>query len=95
MLHHGAVMHWIGANACIELDRDIRLPMGAFVPGGPLVLASGLRVLLLEVNSQGVQSVSRMELSGQCAAGVSATANPGEFAVLGERGEITVFRMPR
>ncbi len=95
MLHNGAVMYWIGADACIELDRDIPSPIGAFIPGGPLVLASGLRVLLLEMDSRGVQSVTRLELTGQRAVGVSGAANPGEFAVLGEHGEMTVYRMPR
>ena len=95
MLNQGAIMYWIGARGCIELDRDIRAPMGAFVPGGPLVLASGLRLMLFDVSSQRVHSVTRLELSGQRAAGISSTASPGEFAVLGERGEVTVFRMPR
>jgi hypothetical protein len=35
-----------------------------------------------------------MELIGQCAVGISAAANPGEFAVLRENGEMTVYRMP-
>jgi len=65
------------------------------VPGGPLVLASASRVLLLEVDSRGVHSVKRLELRDQGAVGVSATMNAGEFAVLGTRGEMTIYRMPR
>jgi tetratricopeptide (TPR) repeat protein len=95
MLHAGAVMHWVGTPGCIELDRDILSPMGAFVPGGPLVLASGSHLMLLDVDSRGVQSVTRMELTGSKIVGVTATANPGEFAVLNERGEITVYRNSR
>jgi hypothetical protein len=95
MLHSGAVMHWIGSDSCIELDRDIHSPIAAFVPGGPLILASAFRVLILEVDSRGVHSVGRLELTGKRAIGVSATINAGEFAVLGERGEMTIYRMPR
>src|SRR5262249_23482432 len=28
MLNHGAVLHWVGSDGCIELDRDIQSPMG-------------------------------------------------------------------
>ena len=95
MLLQGAVMYWVGTDACIELDRDIQSPLGTFVPGGPMVLASGFRVLLLEMDSRGVHSIVRLELTGQRAVGVSAAANAAEFAVLGEQGEMTVYRMPR
>ena len=79
----------------IELDRDLQSPLGAFVPGGPLVLVSGHHVLLLEIDSQGVHSVTPMELNGQPAVAISAAANPGEFALLRENGEMTVYRLPR
>lgn len=92
MLKHGAVMYWMGADACIELDRDIMLPIGAFIPGGPLVLASGSQIMLLDVDSRGVQSVTRIESKVSPIVGVTATANPGEFALLTERGEIMIFR---
>ena len=95
MLEHGAVMYWCGAGGLIELDRDVASPMGAFVPGGPLVLISGSRAVLLEVDSRGVQSVRRMELPGQRPVGVSATDSPGQFAVLGAQGEMSLYRMPR
>lgn len=95
MLHGGAVMYWIGAESCTELDRDIQSPIGTFVPGGPLVLISGLQAVLLEADSRGVKSVTRMTLTGQRPVAVSATSNPGEFAVMGEHGEMTVYRMPR
>jgi hypothetical protein len=95
MLHQGAVMVWVGTDACIELDRDIPSPLGAFVPGGPLVLVSGSKLLALEVDSRGVHNVARLELDRRPVVGLSATANPGEFAVLSERGEMTVYRIPR
>ncbi len=95
MLEHGATMYWVGAHECMELDRDLGSPLGAFVPGGPLVLISGLRGLLLDVDSRGVQHATRFELAGQRPVGVTATSYPGEFGVLGERGEMTVYRMPR
>jgi len=95
MLEHGALLHWIGDSGFTELDRDIASPMGAFVPGGPLVLLSGNRLVLLEVDSRGVQKVTRVEATGRSLVGVSATASPGHFAVLAANGEITVYRMPR
>jgi tetratricopeptide (TPR) repeat protein len=95
LLHHGAVMFWVGADTCLELDRDIQSPMGAFVPGGPLVLVSGSKLLTLEVDSRGVHSVTRVEIDRQPIVGVCATSTPGEFAVLSERGEMIVYRIPR
>jgi tetratricopeptide (TPR) repeat protein len=91
MLHQGAVMYWAGADAYIELDRDIQSPIGAFVPGGPLVLASGSQVLCLEVDSRGVQNVTRLEQTGFHPVAVSATAAPGEFAILTLQGQLTVY----
>jgi hypothetical protein len=95
MLKHGAVMHWRGTSNCLQLDRDILSPIGAFVPGGPLVLVSDLRLLLIEVDSRGVHSVIRMDLTGQRVVGVTSTGNSGEFAVLGESGQMTIYRIPR
>jgi tetratricopeptide (TPR) repeat protein len=95
MLNTGAVLYWAGTNDCIELDRDIKSPLGAFVPGGPLVLISGTQLLLLDVDSRGVHGVVRMETSGSPLVGVCAAANPGEFAVLEERGFVTVYRSSR
>lgn len=95
MLAHGAVMYWSGADSCVELDRDIKSPLGAFVPGGPLVLVSGSDMLVIDVDSRGVQSVVRMQIAERRAVGVSATASPGEFAVLDEKGEVIVFRCPK
>jgi tetratricopeptide (TPR) repeat protein len=95
MLEQGAFLHWIGDSGFTELDRDIASPMGAFVPGGPLVLLSGNRLVLLEVDSRGVQSVTRVKATGRNLVGVSATASPGHFAVLAANGEMTVYRMPR
>ena len=96
MLRTGAVMYWIGAGSCIELDRDIQSPVGAFIPGSVMVLTSGaLGPLILDVDSQGVHSVARMPLPGQRLVGVCAAENPGEFALLGENGELKIYRMPR
>jgi hypothetical protein len=92
MLDHGAVMYWAGTDACVELDRDIASPLGAFVPNGPLVLASGSKLVVMDVDSRGVRHNTRMELSGQNIVGVSATSNPGEFAILNDRGEMVVYR---
>ena len=95
MLHQGAVMYWAGTNSCTELDRDIASPLGAFVPGGPLVLASGFRVVVLDVDARGVHCSTQMELACRRIVGVSATSNPGEFAVLNDRGEMTLYRHSR
>jgi len=95
MLQHGAVMYWVGANSCIELDKDIPSPIGAFVPGGPLVLVSGSQVMLMDVDSRGVHNVARLDLTGKRVVGVSSTANHGEFAVLEEGGQMTIYRVPR
>lgn len=95
MLEHGAVLHWVGAPGLIELDRDLGSPLGTFVPGGPLVLLSDSHLLLLDVDSRGVQKVTRAELTGQRPVGITATSSPGQFAVLGEKGEMTVYRVPQ
>lgn len=95
MLNHGAVLHWVGSDGCIELDRDIQSPKGAFIPGGPLVLVSGTQGVLLEADSRGVHSVVRSELASQRIAGICSTTSPAEFAVLNESGELIVYRMPR
>jgi hypothetical protein len=95
ILEQGALMHWIGSDGFIELDRDLPAPLAAFVPGGPLVLVSEPRSLLLDVDSRGVNRVTRMESGGQHPVGVSAAAEPGEFGILGAQGEMTVFRIPR
>jgi tetratricopeptide (TPR) repeat protein len=95
MLQAGALMYWVGSEASIELDRDSQSPIGAFIPNGPLVLASGSHAQLLEVDSSGVKSIVRQELTTRRAVGVCAAANPGEFAVLGENGEMTIYTMPR
>jgi tetratricopeptide (TPR) repeat protein len=95
LLNHGAALHWIGAPGLIELDRDITAPMATFVPGGPLVLLSDVQMILLDVDSRAVQKVTRVEVTGQRPMGVSATSSPGQFAVLGAKGEMTVYRMPQ
>ncbi len=95
MLEAGAVMFWLGDDSCMELERDIRSPLGVFIPGGPLVLASGSMLVLLEMDSRGVHKVVRMDLGASRVRGVSRTANPGEFAVLDDRGEIVVYRNQR
>ena len=91
MLENGAVMHWIGTPGLIELDRDIASPKGAFVSAGPLALVSDSRLLLLDVDSAGVQKVTRVELTGQRPVGISSAASPGQFAVLGAKGEMTLY----
>jgi hypothetical protein len=59
------------------------------------VLASHSQLLLLEVDSGGVHKCARVELTGHRTAGVSATASPGQFALLGAVGEMTVYRVPQ
>ena len=95
MLEHGAMMYWLGAPGLIQLDRDISSPQGAFLPGGPLVLISDPQLVLLDVDSRGVQKVTRVEVTGQRPVGVSATDSVGQFAVLGAKGEMTVYRVPQ
>jgi hypothetical protein len=95
MLAHGAVMHWMGAPGLIELDRDIASPKAAFVSAGPLAVISDSRLLLLDVDSAGMQKVTRVELTGQRPVGISSAASPGQFAVLGAKGEMTLYRVPR
>ncbi|HUA37784.1 MAG TPA: hypothetical protein VMA35_05215 [Candidatus Sulfopaludibacter sp.] len=95
MLHHGAVICWAGAENYIELDRDIASPLIAFVPAGPLVLAFGSQIVLLDVDACGVHRGLRMEPAAQQIVGLSATGNPGEFAILNARGEMIVYRDSR
>jgi hypothetical protein len=95
MLKQGAILHWVGTEIGIELDRDLESPIGTFVSGGPLVLISGFQALVLEIDSRGVKAITRQELSGKRPIAVSGTSNLGEFAVLGEQGEMTIYRFPR
>ena len=95
MLVRGAAMHWIGSPGLIELDRDIESPQGTFVHGGPLALISNARLVLLDVAARGVQKVTRLELTGQRPVGVCGTNSLGQFAVLGAKGGMTVYRVPR
>jgi len=94
LLGHGAVMHWIGSPGLIELDRDIAAPHAAFVPGGPLVLSSDARLLLLDVDGRGVQKVTRVELAAPRPIAVSTTSCPGQFAILSAQGEMSIYRVP-
>lgn len=95
LLEHGVAMHWVGRANLLELERDLASPLATFVPGGPTVLISGHQMVLLDLDSRGVQHVTRVSLSGEKPVGVSATASPGQFAVLGAQGEMTVFRISR
>jgi tetratricopeptide (TPR) repeat protein len=95
LLEHGAAMHWAGASDVIELDRDIVSSHGAFVPGGPLALISTTGLVLFDVGSVGVQSVTRAELPRQRSVGICATSSVNQFAILGVHGEITVYGVPR
>lgn len=93
MLRHGATMHWLGTPGLIELDRDLAMPIGAFIPGGPLVLIADATMHLLHVDSRGVQKATRVEIPGQRPIGVCAASSPGKFGVLGALGEMTVYRV--
>lgn len=95
MMDHGAVLYWAGTNTCVELDRDIASPMCAFVPLGPLILASGSKIMVLDFGSEAVRLNTKLELTGQKIVGVSATSETGEFAVLNDCGVIIVYRMGR
>jgi hypothetical protein len=95
MLEHGATIHWLGTPGLIELDRDIASPQGAFVPGGPLALFSGKQIVLFDLDQRGVKKITRVPVTGQAPIGISATASPGQFAVLGAKGEMTVYRVPQ
>jgi hypothetical protein len=95
MMDHGAVLYWAGTNTCVELDRDIASPMCAFVPLGPLILASGSKITVLDFGSEAVRLNAKLELTGQKIVGVSATSETGEFAVLNDCGVIIVYRIGR
>jgi hypothetical protein len=85
-------LYWIGLPALIELESAIASPMGAFVPGGPLVLISGEEMLLVDADSQDVKSSARAEFASQRPIGIRVTLSQGQFAVLGAKGEMTVYR---
>ena len=93
LLKTGAVMHWLDVPELIDLDPDIAASHGAFIPGGPLALISPDQLLLLEVNAQGVGKCTRKDLPGSKLVGVTATTHPGEFAVLNQQGEISLYRL--
>ncbi|MGC3961064.1 MAG: hypothetical protein QM813_24980 [Verrucomicrobiota bacterium] len=94
-LEHGASLHWIGTPGLIELDRDINAPIATFVGGGPLVLVSASQMLLLDVDSRGVQKIARPEWKGLRPVGVCAISSPGQFAILEANGVVTVYRQPQ
>jgi hypothetical protein len=52
-------------------------------------------MLLLDVDSRGVQKVTRAPILGQRPIGICTTASPGQFALLGAQGELTVYRVPQ
>jgi hypothetical protein len=52
-------------------------------------------MLFREVDSIGVQRVTRVELAGQRPVGVSGTASPGQFATLDGDGQMTIYSVPR
>jgi hypothetical protein len=95
MFEQGAMMHWVGSDDLVELDREILSAKCAFVPAGPLALISDANALLLNVAGNGVQSVCRFELTVQHPVGVSGTASPGQFAVLGAGGVLSIYGVPR
>lgn len=95
ILEHGAAFHWLGTPGLIELDRDLASPQGVFVPGGPLVLVSEKQMVLLDLEQSGVKKITRTPVIGQRPVGVCATTSPGQFAVLGMKGEMTVYCVPR
>jgi len=95
MLEVGAVFHWLGAEGFIELDRDLESPKAVFAPGGPLAILSDSRAVLFDVDAQGVCGLTRVELTMPRPVGISATDHPGQFAILGAGGEMTVYHLPR
>src|SRR6185503_6434308 len=90
LLEQGAALHWLGTEAVITVEPDLASPRGAFVPGGPLVLVSGRQMVLLEVDSRGVTKITRAEHPRPLLS-VTATASPGQFAVLDAKGVVTVY----
>ena len=94
LLKHGAALHWLGTETVIKIEQDLASPVGAFVPGGPLVLISGKQMVLLEVDARGVSKVTRAEHAEPCV-DVTATASPGQFAILDAGGEVTVYQAAR
>jgi tetratricopeptide (TPR) repeat protein len=95
MLEFGAVMCWVGVDRLIELERDLRSPGCAFVPGGPMILASGTAASLLDVDSRGIQASTKLDLAGRSAVSACAGSSTGEFAILNERGQVTLYSMSR
>src|SRR6185369_18051866 len=47
LLEQGAALRWMGTEAVLQIEPDLASPLGAFVPGGPLVLVSGRQMVLL------------------------------------------------
>jgi hypothetical protein len=93
-LEHGAVLHWLGSGDYVELDRDCPAPQATFIPGGPLILLSGLQLILLEVDSRGVHQVTRMDLTQPAPIAVSPTDQPNRFALLQPNGQMTIYHAP-
>jgi len=94
-LEHGAILHWVGSRDWLEVDRDLPAPFCAFVPRGPLVLVSGSRGLILEVDRRGLCSAARFEPACRTPVGVVSMMSPGGFALFDAGGEVVVYQMPR
>jgi tetratricopeptide (TPR) repeat protein len=95
MLEHGAAMYWRGSGELLELERDLPAPLACFVPGGPLVLISGTQGALLEVDARGVHGATRFDTDVPDPTGLCSTGTPGQFAILGNKGQLVVFQAPR
>ena len=91
MMDHGAEIHWIGTANPVELDRDIANPVGAFLPGGAIVLASGRQAIIFDVDSVGIQKVTRVELAAAAIA-VTSTGERRQFAAL-TNSEVVVYNI--
>jgi hypothetical protein len=91
MMDHGAEVHWIGSANPVELDRDMANPVGAFLPGGTIVLVSDRQTMIFDVDSVGVQKVTRVELSTRVN-GVISTGERRQFAAL-TGNEVVVYNV--
>jgi tetratricopeptide (TPR) repeat protein len=94
-MRQGALVHWWGARDWVELDAELPEPLAAFLPGGPVLLASRGECRLVNADSRGVHHVTRFTAPERDLVAAVPAGEPGEFALFTRTGTVHVFAAPR
>jgi tetratricopeptide (TPR) repeat protein len=94
LLEHGALMHWLGHENLIEMDKDTAWISAAWTASGKLVLVSAREICLVDVDTRGIHAVKRTAWHGKPPVAVIAAGEPCHFAVFTAHGDVAVFNIP-